>query len=494
MRRQLIFALLTGVLVVAGIVGAGLYFYVERALTYQFDTALAAKARALATNVHLTFDGYEMESPPETMAEFSRTRRPQYFEVWDSDGAVFHRSPSLGSTDLPIQAAGERPSFVNLKLPDGRDGRAVFLRFQPRPADEDDAPPAGSYRIFSKMSVVVAQSRNSLDEPLNVILGSLFGAAALMCVGVIIVVPMTVRRSLRPLARVADEASGINADSLQHRFSVAQMPMELAPICQRLNDLLERLDGAFARERRFTSDVAHELRTPIAELRSLAEVAIRWPGDGAAADISFRDALEISRHMERMVTTLLALARCESGRQGSELVAVDLNQAIAAAWRTLAASASRRELEIDFQAPANAMVRCDPSLLSSIVSNFLSNAVQYATPKTHIACVVRHVESNIRFSVANKTDSLSQSDLAHLFEPFWRKDAARSPDEHSGLGLALVKAYAGVLHAQIDVTLSASNLFTISIDLPAAAAASQSGNAQPLLVNRVPAESVGPTP
>jgi two-component system sensor histidine kinase QseC len=89
-----------------------------------------------------------------------------------------------------------------------------------------------------------------------------------MVVGTAVIVALTVRRGLRPLGRVAEEAATIDA-----------MPGALKPICLRLNDSLERLEAAFARERRFTADVAHELRTPIAELRCLADVALKWQGE-----------------------------------------------------------------------------------------------------------------------------------------------------------------------------------------------------------------------
>jgi two-component system sensor histidine kinase QseC len=114
---------------------------------------------------------------------------------------------------------------------------------------------------------------------------------------------------LRPLSSLAKRAETIHASSLQLRFPTDNIPVELLPIAQRLNDLLARLEASFAREQRFSADVAHELRTPIAELRTLAEVALKWPDDVNQA--ALKEALNIALQMESVATGLMALARCD---------------------------------------------------------------------------------------------------------------------------------------------------------------------------------------
>jgi signal transduction histidine kinase len=91
--------------------------------------------------------------------------------------------------------------------------------------------------------------------------------------------PLSNWAGLSPLNQLANQAASITADSLATRFPTEIWPGELTPISSRLNDLLERLEQSFERERRFSADLAHELRTPIAELRSLAELALKWPED-----------------------------------------------------------------------------------------------------------------------------------------------------------------------------------------------------------------------
>ncbi len=122
------------------------------------------------------------------------------------------------------------------------------------------------------------------------------------------------------LARSEEAAEGLraqvrslDADSLHTRVALVETPREVAPIVDQLNGLLDRLDDSFARERRFTGNVAHELRTPIAELRTLAEVGKKWPEDTASVVGFFEDVNDVAGRMETVIADLLLLARCEAG-------------------------------------------------------------------------------------------------------------------------------------------------------------------------------------
>jgi len=121
----------------------------------------------------------------------------------------------------------------------------------------------------------VGSARDELTEALTALAFALLGCGAGLLALTVLVVPRLLRRELVPLDALAEQASHINADSLAMRFPISPLPGELIPISTRLNDLLARLELSFERERRFSADLAHELRTPIAELRTLAEVALK---------------------------------------------------------------------------------------------------------------------------------------------------------------------------------------------------------------------------
>ena len=255
-RGRLLVGLLAGLglLSVAG--GAFLYWCVEGVLSRQFDAGLEAQAHAIGNLLKQQPDGgTEFEFSAESMPEFAAGGRSRFFELWREDGTLLERSPPLGQRDLPLPAdADAAPVWSDLAWPDGRPIRAVAIRLVPK-ADDDPweakkPSPAASARVV----LMVAQDRGDLDQTMRILLYALLATAALVGTGVAATVTVAVRKGLRPLDRVAEEAGAIDAKSLQHRFSTEALPSELRPIGAGLNGLLGRLEDAFERERRFTAE------------------------------------------------------------------------------------------------------------------------------------------------------------------------------------------------------------------------------------------------
>jgi two-component system sensor histidine kinase QseC len=319
----------------------------------------------------------------------------------------------------------------------------------------------------------LAHDRDDIDDTLEIMLTSLFITAVLLLIAVGTVIPYAVRRGLRPLRKIVTVVERIHADSLDDRIAPEQMPSELAPICNRLNELLARLHDAFERERRFSSDVAHELRTPIAELRTMAEVALRWPQDAAGTERNFRDTLDIAGQMESIVSSLLTIARCEAGAQSIQLSTFGLSDVISEAWTAHQTQATAKALAIELPPANDATMASDRTMLKHVLSNLFSNAVNYSPPAGRIACTLELLASELCLTISNPTDQLAPDDLAFLFDPFWRKDAARSDSSHSGLGLSIVASYARLLGLRLGTSL-VDGRFAVALHLPIAAANGES--------------------
>ncbi len=527
-HRQLVVSLLVSLIALLAVLELSLYGYIRGRLEGDFDQSLTSRLDGAAQGFQRMAErfGLDLREPPGGRG--FRSPFVSYFQIWDHEGQVLARSSSLEGEDLevPTLETGE-PLAYDLLLPEGVPGRAVGLQFtvsidpnlrhqrerewerdrdrrrgrprpedslgmgrpRPRPGDSDfvaDARPPrprwpdslsgfgperprpenDSAVIQSRsFSMVLARSREDLDSTMSTIalglglFGLLLPGAAALCVLV------SVRRGLRPLSRLTRKAEAIRPSQLHHRFELAGLPAELQPLARRLNQLLGRLEQAFQREKRFTADVAHELRTPIAELRSLAEVGLDWEEADGSPQPYFQDALEIATRMNHLVGTLLQLVRSEAGNLKPQLSELDLVPLLHSTWRQPAEQAELRGLSCDFELPERAMVCSDATLLAALFGNLFSNAAAYAPEGGSIRCQLSTRGTDWCFELSNDRGALEDDDLAHISDPFWRKDAARTDGAHCGLGLALVSAHARVLGARFKVELQAE-LFVARLLLP----------------------------
>ena len=458
------------------IVSTGVYVseVVSDSVTGEFDAALLMKAQAL---VQLTEDEggqVELDYTPKHMSQFERSEKPEYFQFWLADGSMLYRSKGLRSAneDLPhSESLPKEPVIRNVRLPDGRAGRLVELAFVPKGSqdigdkddeDDEDEPPSQAYEPVT-LVLALAVGREHLDAVLGNMQVVIYGVGGIAILIAVILVWRALAAGFRPIDSIAAQVAKLDADSLSSRIKLPRVPRELAPIADQLNALLGRLDASFERERRFADNVAHELRTPIAELRSLAMVGAKWPEDEASVTEFFNDVNDIAGRMEGVVADLLLLARCQAGIEQVERAPTSLRQVIASIWSKLAPSASGAGLRFRMELPDDVIVESDPGKLGIVFANVLGNAVSYARPNSEIRCVGTTAGSKFQLDITNEADPLSPTDLEHLTEPFWRKDKARSSAEHAGLGLSLVSALTTLLRLTVRFDQDRDGTFRVGL-------------------------------
>jgi two-component system, OmpR family, sensor histidine kinase QseC len=261
----------------------------------------------------------------------------------------------------------------------------------------------------------------------------------------------------------------IGVESLSRRFDERDLPRELRPICRRLNDLLARLDEAFARERRFTDSAAHELRTPVAELRMLLEVSLSRARSASEARESLSDALGVALQMNRMVETLLILSRHDSRAALSERRRVDPGAMLRRLCERHTPHAVARGGSITVDAPAPVLVSTSETALEMVLENLVANAVEYAAPAPHVACSVSTHDQpgRIQIEVCNPVEGIAAPDLERFFEPFWRRSDSRSDRAHLGLGLTLARRLTDSLGGTLSARLGSSGELRLCVSLPA---------------------------
>ncbi|NQU39109.1 MAG: hypothetical protein HQ523_04075 [Lentisphaerae bacterium] len=478
-RRQLVLRILGGTLLLLVAASAFLGFTIRALDVHEFDATMTAKARLLANLLERQGRYIEAEFEGAYLPEFEAGTGNEYFQCRFMDGALIERSGTLGARELPsLPSPYGGIAHGDLVLPDGRKGRIVQLVLPPRTEEDEGLAMEGDdgqpfFEIPSTLdpeAVLIVVSYACSREELDGLIRSVFVALTGVIIVLVLLIGLMVSRSLHkgfePIAAMNAQIEALDLRTLEQRIDLANTPTELKPVLTALNDFIDRLQSAFARERRFSSDVAHELRTPVAEFRTACEVGAKWADDSALVARQFQGMLESSISMERIVDSLLRLSRCDAGMVTPQPVAIHIAALADDCWSSIANEANLKHLPWVNELDPKLVVYTDVDSLHIIFHNLLSNAVSYSLPDRPVVCRSKEAHDGLRVSFANNTSGLLPEDLKHLFERFWRKDTARSGGRHSGLGLALVESLAGVLNIRTEVTLTPEGVFTFTLTIP----------------------------
>lgn len=441
LRQQLTVALSAACAALLLAFTAIIFFATKHVMVRQFDATLSAKAQALIAAAEVDGKKFEFDFTVQDFAGFGSGVGGDYFEVRREDRSLVAVSPSLGLKSLPTcdVPTTDKKSIVATTLLDGRPARMIIMRFDP----SDDKK-----QRFPNLHLIVASQSKDLQRHLHILALVLLVCALLALLATVPLVRWVLVRGLRPLDRMSKEVESIEATELTRTISTEGLVGELQPIAQRLNDLFARLDQSFAREKRFSSQAAHELRTPLAELKTMAELGERWPEE--ATPERCREMLQIIAELESIMEKLALLARSDEGCLPLHQETIDLetfHQTIVARSQALI---SERSLLIELVKPLHPTWKIDRFLLTSLYQNLFDNAITYAPSGSLIQCRL----DRGTIAIKNAAPELNQQDLAVMFDRFWQKNHARNDSQHSGLGLSIVASCAKLVDASIHTTLT----------------------------------------
>jgi signal transduction histidine kinase len=440
-RLTLLLCIAVGALFIAS--GIGVFIAMKAVLGKQFDETLTAKAMALITASEIDDGEFEIDLTVQDFAGFGMNGE-DYFEIRRGDGSVFLRSPSWpGAVGMSggFQWRGH-PSVEGAPISDGHliDGSPARFYVQTI-YPKDDAE-----NRFQDLYLIVASPTQSVKSQLTGLASVLAVAGGLGLLFLVPVIRLGLGRGLKPLDRLSSRISAIRPEDLHERLDVRALPAELVPVADRFNEWLGRLEASFDRERRFSSHAAHELRTPLAELKSMAELGAAWPEEATSARCA--EMVVVANEMEELLEKLSLLARTDAGRQPIEHARVDLTHSIESVISRFENKARERRLEIRSSISEGSFTT-DPVLWNAILHNTIGNAVSHAPEGSLI-----HVKASPEeLRVTNPAPDLVAADLEAMFERFWQKDASHSGPDHSGLGMSIIRACSHLLRGTCDVKL-----------------------------------------
>ena len=449
-------------------------FILERsyhALLSSLDQTIKSKAEAFVSLTEYNAHGkIELDFSDEIMPEYSGKDPRAYFLILrDSDNYEIERSRSLMGWEpvmpVPLKELSSKQSLYWSTFHNDKEIRFIALRAKVTPEkDEADNNINYSKHIDEEMCIFIVgvdmRDVNSQFRQILILTCAALGAGLLF---LIMIGRFILLYNLKPLRNFRDEVESISVSNL---VPVSVPPVrEIAGIADTLNIVIDNLRNSFDRERQFTSNVAHELRTPISEIRSTAEVALKWPENLDAQSLeNFENILDAAKQMQITVDNLLTLSRLDSGTLKYQSEMVEILPMINSIWESRSRTANERGIAINNSISSNFFIFTDINIFQLIMENLLSNAVEYSCPDSVIDLSAGLEGEYFLLSISNPAEDLFPEDLPHIFERFWRKDKSRTSDSaHSGLGLSLVQSLAELLKFKIETSLSKAGLFTISI-------------------------------
>lgn len=278
------------------------------------------------------------------------------------------------------------------------------------------------------------------------------------------------RRGMRPIEAITDTARGVRSNTLAARIPTVGLPSELASLASTFNQMLTRLEDAFMRLSSFSADLAHELRTPINNLRGEVEVALGKPREAIEYRAALESILEECGRLSQMIEGLMFLARADSPETQIVRTPVDIDhelRAVTELYEPFAAEAGV-DIAVERSAGGDLVAALDRSLFQRALSNLVTNALRHTPAGGTVRLDAGLANGVLRVEVADTGSGIPADHLAKVSDRFYRVDPSRSSASGGlGLGLAIVQSIMKVHGGSLEIASDQDSGTTISLIFPA---------------------------
>jgi signal transduction histidine kinase len=421
-RMTVWYLLAVGCIVV--LLGLGVFFGVSWSLQHVADMELSAGIDGVTAFLRHKLAIHEMDNLPEELREHSALLpRGKMFRVRSGDGSLIFEADAMQAI----------PPFAPLAGQATRRSIMVERRWY-RTFSQSES--VGPYLFLIEVAVDQTSYREMAGHLAIFLILSIPVAGLLAALGGY----WMSGRVLRPIHQIADAASSIDAHNLTRRLPVTGTKDELDRLSETLNHMFDRIQISYERIAQFTADASHELRTPVAFIRSSAELLLMGRANGITKTRGIADILRESEYMAAMIGDLLTLARGDSKDGSLEMELFELAEAVDGILARGRALAATKNISIDYcQCSQIVAIRGNRNAFERMLLIFLDNAIRYTPKGGHVALKTWTTRNGCGFIVSDSGIGIAPENHQRIFERFFRVDIARTPRDGTGLGLAIAK-------------------------------------------------------
>ncbi len=271
-------------------------------------------------------------------------------------------------------------------------------------------------------------------------------------------------RAIRPVENISATAVKIAAGDLTQRINTAETESELGQLAVVLNSTFARLEAAFAQQKQFASDAAHELRTPVSVILTQAQTALGREREASDYKQTIEACQRAAQRMRKLIGALLELARLDAGQEQMKRLRFDMAMTVADCVELVRPLADERGVKLIAEVPP-LEITGDSEKLSLVITNLLTNAIQYNHDGGEVKIATRREDGMAILTVSDTGQGIPTEDLPRVFERFYRADKSRSSG-NAGLGLAISKAIVAAHGGTIDVISEENAGTTFTVRLP----------------------------
>ncbi|KWF26718.1 histidine kinase [Burkholderia diffusa] len=453
-RLTVAFALVAGL--AFALTGAYLYRSLSTELQRRDDIEISGKLSQFLELARASGSTRDIRATPAVFHEVLVSHPGVYLAIYDAqNNSLIEHTPKPGVT-LSSIISSDQPSRVPYTCEPLGIGPSRCI------SASDRLPSGEAIRISL---VRTAADRQSLCESYrsDIWLAVAVGATLLGGLGYAIA-----RRGLRPVENLGHQTSTIEAHNLSERLDIRSGPIELRELALSVNRMLDRLERAFVRLSQFSSDLAHDMRTPLANVISSSQVTLSRARTVDEYEALIDSNIEECERLQRMIENMLFLARTDNAQQHLKLSELDGERELGRLASYFQSVADDKNVEIVVE--GDACVFADATLFRRATSNLVSNAVDHAFPGTVIRLASFELPLHTAVEVANQGRPIAPEHVERIFDRFYRVDLSRhGSSKNAGLGLAIVKSimelHRGGVEVQSDDT---GTRFTLLFPRPSA--------------------------